>query len=127
MNEPTWLQRAVVLALHDRMLAEFGGASGLRDTGPFESALARPRQAFSYGVNDIPTLAASYAVGIIQEHPFLDGNKRTGFLCAVVFMEINGWRFSASEPDVVIHTLALAASELNEDAYAAWLKANSHS
>jgi death-on-curing protein len=98
---------------------------GLRDEGLLESALARPQQLFAYGKPSLFDLAAAYAFGLVRNHPFLDGNKRIGFTTAVVFLELNGYRFAASEVDATIQTLALAAGELDEADYAAWLKANS--
>ncbi|MBI5820326.1 MAG: type II toxin-antitoxin system death-on-curing family toxin [Verrucomicrobia bacterium] len=125
MKEQHWVLRETVLALQERLLAEFGGLSGLRDAGLLESALARPQQLFAYGKPSLFDLAAAYAFGLVRNHPFLDGNKRIGFTTAVVFLELNGYRFAASEADATIKTLALAARELDEADYAAWLKANS--
>lgn len=122
MKEPKWLQKSFLTAIHERMLSEFGGGEGLRDPGRLDAALERPLQAHGYGVTDLYALAASYAAAIIQGHPFIDGNKRTGFIAAIAFLEINGEEFKASEGDAVIKTLGLAASELSEDDYAAWLK-----
>lgn len=125
MTEPIWLRRNVIFAIHDRLLAEFGGASGVRDLERAEAALARPIQCFHYGVTDLYTLAASYAGAIIQGHPFVDGNKRTGFVCALVFLNLNGITVTATETDAIIQTLALASSELSENQYANWLRDNS--
>ncbi len=125
MKAPQWLLRETVLALQERLLAEFGGLSGLRDEGLFDSALARPQQLFAYGKPSLFDLAAAYAFGLVRNHPFLDGNKRIGFTAAVVFLELNGYRFAATEADATIKTLALAARELDEAGYAAWLKENS--
>ena len=125
MRTPQWILRETVLALQERLLVEFGGLSGLRDEGLLDSALARPRQLFAYGKPSLFDLAAAYAFGLVRNHPFLDGNKRIGFTTAVVFFELNGYRFAASEVDATIQTLALAARELDESDYAAWLKANS--
>lgn len=122
MNEPRWLQRGLLLALHDRLVAEFGGASGIRDIGRLDAAVDRPRQAFGYGVNDLADLAASYAVALVQGHPFIDGNKRIGFVAAVTFLELNGQRFGASEAEAVVSTLGLAAGEVSEKEYADWLR-----
>jgi len=126
MKTPQWVLRDSVLAVHERLLAEFGGLAGLRDAGLFESALARPQQLFTYGKPDLFGMAAAYAFGLVRNHPFLDGNKRIGFATAVVFLELNGWAFGATEVDAVLETLALAAGELDEAGYAAWLKKNSH-
>ena len=122
---PVWLSNAVVLAMHGRMLAEHGGSSGLQDHGLLESALARPRQLLAYGNPDMCDLAALYATGIIRNHPFVDGNKRTGFLSAYVFLAANGLRFTASELDTAQVVTLLAASEIDEGEFAAWLRKNS--
>jgi death-on-curing protein len=110
--------------LHAESLAIHGGAGGLRDMGLLESALARPRNLHAYGEGDVAALAAAYAFGIIRNHPFVDGNKRIGFVIAVVFLEANGFRFVGGEADVVVRTLALAASEIDEAEFAAWLREN---
>ncbi len=125
MKEPYWLTREECLALHDMMLAQYGGCSGIRDEGLLESALARPQQLHHYGNPKLAEIAAAYAAGIVKNHPFLDGNKRTGFMMGAGFLERNGCKFFASEADVVIRTLALAAGEMTEADYAAWLKENS--
>jgi death-on-curing protein len=125
MKEPAWVLREAVLALHDRLLSEFGGASGVRDDGMLESALSRPTNRFAYGSPSLPELAAAYAFGLVRNHPFVDGNKRTGFAIAVLFLELNGCRFTASEIDATVQTLALAAHDLDEAGYAAWLGTNS--
>ena len=125
MKEPYWLTRSECLLLHDMMLDQYGGCSGIRDEGLLESALARPQQLYHYGKPTMPEMAAAYTAGIVKNHPFLDGNKRTGFMMGAGFLERNGYEFIASETEVVIRTLALAAGELSEADYAAWLEANS--
>jgi death on curing protein len=125
MKQPEWILRDAVLALHEELLAEFGGSSGIRDEGLLESALARPENLFAYGNPSVFDLAASYGFGLVKNHPFVDGNKRIGFTVAVLFLEINGLRFQAAEADAVVRTLALAAGKMSEAAYAEWLKANS--
>jgi death-on-curing protein len=125
MKEPVWLNRTDGLAIHDMMLAQHGGLAGVRDEGLLESALAKPQNLFAYGSPTLADLAASYAAGIIHNHPFMDGNKRTGFLMAATFLELNGLIFSATEESVVETTLMMAAGELREAGYAAWLKRNS--
>ena len=125
MKEPHWLTRSECLLLHDMMLDQYGGCSGIRDAGLLESALARPQQLHHYGKPTMPEMAAAYTAGIVKNHPFLDGNKRTGFMMGAGFLERNGYEFLASETEVVIRTLALAAGEMSEAAYADWLKANS--
>jgi death-on-curing protein len=125
MNAPAWLLREAILAVHEQLLSDFGGGSGLRDAGLLDSALGRPENRFAYGQASLVDLAAAYAFGIVKNHPFVDGNKRTGFTAAIMFLEINGWRFQASEADAVVRTLALAAGAMTESEYAAWLEANS--
>lgn len=125
MKEPLWIDREDVLAIHDMMLAQHGGMVGLRDAGLLESGLNRPRQIFAYEKPTLHQLAAAYAHGIVQNHPFLDGNKRTGFMATATFLEVNGLEFTATEADVVIATLALADRKMSEQEYAAWLLANS--
>jgi death-on-curing protein len=121
---PVWVLRETVLALHDQLLATFGGSAGLRDEGLLDSALARPQNLVAYGTPTISELAASYGFGLVRNHPFVDGNKRIGFAVAVLFLELNGYRFKAAEADAAVQTLALAAGEIKEADYAAWLSAN---
>ncbi|MGH7841049.1 MAG: type II toxin-antitoxin system death-on-curing family toxin [Candidatus Binataceae bacterium] len=122
---PIWIDERDVLALHDRLLALDGGAAGLRDSNLLKSALARPGQLQAYGDQpDVIDLAAAYSAGIVRNHPFVDGNKRTGFIVGVLFLEINGYRFIASEADATQAVLALAAGALDEAAFAAWMRAN---
>jgi death-on-curing protein len=125
VKEPIWLDRADCVAIHELMLAQHGGASGLRSEPLLESALGKPRNRFHYESAGLAALAASYAAGIVLNHPFVDGNKRTGFMLAATFLEINGLEFSASEESVVEATVALAAGEMSEAGYAEWLKTNS--
>lgn len=125
MKEPYWLTRDECLALHDMMLSFYGGIAGVRDEHLLESALARPRQLFHYGKPSMAEMAAAYAAGIVKNHPFLDGNKRTGFMLGAGFLERNGHEFHATEADAVVSTLALAAGAMTEAAYAGWLEANS--
>ena len=125
MNEPLWLDRTDCLAIHETMLAQYGGLAGVRDDNMLESAIARPHHLFACGKPTLADLAAAYASGIIRDHPFLDGNKRTGFMTAMAFLELNGCRFAAAEVDAVVQTLALAAGALDEAGYAAWLRRNS--
>lgn len=125
MSEPVWIDERDVLALHDRLLALDGGAAGLRDEGLLKSALARPQQLHAYG--DKPgtvELAAAYTTGIIRNHPFIDGNKRAGFVVGVLFLEMNGYRLTASEEDAAQAVLGLAAGTIDETAFAAWMRAN---
>lgn len=124
MKEPIWIDAADVHAFHLEMLSMFGGLSGVRDEGLLSSALSRPQYLFSYGQPSLFELAAEYAVGTVKNHPFLDGNKRAGFMAGALFLEVNGLRFGASEEQVVIHTRALAAGEIDGEEYAAWLAAS---
>ena len=122
MTEPVWVTEEDCLSFHDKLLARFGGAAGFRDRGLLTSALARPLHRFAYEQASLFELAATYAHGIVKNHPFIDGNKRTGFLAAAVFLEANGVRFHASEEDAVVQTLALAAGAIGVEEFAAWLK-----
>jgi death on curing protein len=125
MKEPVWIDERDALALHDRLLALHGGAVGLRDDGLLKSALARPRQHFAYAESpDIVNMAAAYTWGIVRNHPFVDGNKRTGFVVGVLFLELNGYRFSAREEDAAQVVLELASGNLDEADYIAFLRAN---
>jgi death-on-curing protein len=120
-----WIDERDALAIHGRLLALDGGLTGLRDRGLLQSALARPQQLEAYGENpDLASLAASYTAGIIRNHPFFDGNKRTGFVVGVLFVELNGRNFTASEEASAQAVLSLAAGTLDESQFAAWLRAN---
>jgi len=125
--DPVWLGKAAVLAMHGRLLAEHGGAPDIRDSSLLDSALARPQNLLAYNDPDICDLAASYTSGIIRNHPFVDGNKRTGFMAGYVFLACNGLRLTASELDVFQVVTLLAASEIEESAFAAWLRENCES
>ena len=126
MNEPIWLDSQDLYVLHNQLLARFGGLEGIRDEGLLESALYRPVQKFQYEPNStLPELAASYSYGIARNHPFFDGNKRSALLAAIVFLEINGMKFHATEEEAVLETLALASGERTEEEYAFWLTKNS--
>lgn len=125
MKEPVWLLKPVVIAAHKMMIAEFGGKAGLRDEGLLDSALARPANLHHYeDCDDLTRMAGAYAAGMIQNHPFLDGNKRIGFIAAFMFLGRNGLSLTADEVSATTMTLALAASEINEVAYADWLAEN---
>ncbi|MDP6522657.1 MAG: type II toxin-antitoxin system death-on-curing family toxin [Kiritimatiellia bacterium] len=120
MKTPVWLTRAVIDAVHQELLARFGGLAGVRDEGLLQSALARPEQLHAYGDPTLFDLAAAYAYGIVKNHPFIDGNKRLGFMAAYIFLGANHLDVTAPEEEVVVQTLALAASECSEAEYAAW-------
>jgi death on curing protein len=125
VKPPVWVLREVVVALHEQLLAEFGGTAGIRDRGLLDSALARAENLLSYGKPTIYELAAAYCFGLVKNHPFVDGNKRIGFAVTVVFLEINGYHFRASEADAIVQVLALAAGDLSEAECAAWLASSS--
>lgn len=123
MNELVWIEARDALALHERLLSIHGGADGLRDLALLQSALARPRQLLAYADEpDIVDLSAAYTVGIVRNHPFIDGNKRTGFVIGILFLELNGVVFTASEEDAAQAVLQLAASAIDEADYAAFLR-----
>jgi death-on-curing protein len=125
VSEPIWLLDAAVLIAHEVSLANFGGADGIRDPGLLESALAKPRNLFVYGEPGMPELAAAYTAGIVQNHPFVDGNKRTGFLAGATFLELNGLRLIATEPEATRIMLGLAAGDVSELQLAAWFREKS--
>ena len=125
MRDPVWVDREDCLAVHEKLIERFGGLQGIRDEGLLDSALNKPLHVFNYGKPTVFELAASYALGIVKNHPFLDGNKRTGFVAAALFIEANGFSFQATEEEAVLETLALAAGERAEADYAAWLARNS--
>jgi death-on-curing protein len=125
-RRPIWIEERDVLAIHDRLLAAHGGRPGLRDEGLLQSALARPLQYRAYAdQSNVIEMAALYTAGILRNHPFVDGNKRTGFVTGVLFLELNGFSFMASEEDATQAVLGLAGGTLDEAAYTAWLRANS--
>ncbi len=126
MKEPLWLNPDEISAVHAGLLSRFGGAGGVRDIGLLEAALQRPVNRFHYE-DPSPSLfelAAAYAEAIVGKHPFVDGNKRTGFVAAALFLQSNGYRLVASEESAVERTLALAARAIGESEYAAWLTEN---
>jgi len=124
-REPTWIDRTALLALHAESLAEFGGASGLRDEGLFDSALARPQQRFVYGRPDLAELAAAYAYGLAKNHPFVDGNKRCAFIALGLFLAINGERLTATPAEATLAMLAVAAGDLDEQRLTEWIRSHS--
>lgn len=120
-----WLEKAAVLAIHERQVAEHGGSAGVRDEGLLESALARPQQLHAYGdpAPDLADLAATLAYGLARSHPFVDGNKRTAAVCCETFVELNGATLEAGDLELFERYLALAEGKLPEGDFAAWLRA----
>ncbi|ADE16414.1 death-on-curing family protein [Nitrosococcus halophilus Nc 4] len=123
-REVAWIALAVIEALHDRLLAEHGGAAGLRDGALLKSAMARPQHLATYDDPDLCALAAAYAAGIVRNHPFVDGNKRTAFMAAYVFLARNGLRLTAPEDKATYMMRALAAGDIDEATFAVWLRDN---
>ena len=124
MKEPRWLTREIVLVMHAMLIAEHGGAAGLRDENALESALGRPRQKHHYDPTDIPALAAAYAFALSSNHPFVDGNKRVALAAIDVFLRLNGWALDASEVDAAATMIDLASGGLTEEALVAWVRGN---
>ncbi|MBC7730398.1 MAG: type II toxin-antitoxin system death-on-curing family toxin [Bacteriovorax sp.] len=120
-----WIDRRLLVILHDESLAEHGGASGMRDAGLLESALARPLDLVAHGDPDVADLAAAYGVGLAKNHPFVNGNKRAAFLAVGLFLRLNGHRLKASQADATITMLGVAAGEINEADFAQWLRTHS--
>jgi len=125
MIGPIWVERELLLLLHDRLLAEHGGAPGLREEGLLDPALARPRQLLADGDPDLCDLGAAYAAGLVRNRPFVDGNKRTAFMTAYVFLARHGCTLVASGAAATAIMMSLAAGEVDEPAFAAWLRDSS--
>jgi death-on-curing protein len=123
-----WISKPALLLLHGESVAEHGGAAGLRDEGLLDSALARPLNLLAYASPteppDVATLAAGYCIGLAPNHPFIDGNKRAALLATGLFLYLNGYRLRATQADTTLTILAVAAGELSEDSFAAWLRAH---
>ena len=119
-----WVDKRALLLLHDESLAEHGGAPGMRDQDLLDSALARPMNLLAYGEPDAAALAASYGVGVAKNHPFVDGNKRAAFLCVGLFLALNGWRLNATQVEATLAIQAVAAGDLDEAAFAGWLRSH---
>jgi death-on-curing protein len=117
-----WVDRKLLVLLHDESLAMHGGASGIRDEGLLESALARAANLASYGEPDFADLAACYAFGLARNHPFVDGNKRAAFLSVGLFLGLNGYRLTASQAEATVAVFGLAAGDIDEPTFAAWLR-----
>ena len=129
MSEPVWIRQDVVLSMHEEALMLHGGPEGVRDIGLLESALARPKNLLAYSEQtpSLALLAAAYAKGIVANHPFVDGNKRTAFTVSVTFLLLNGLRLTATKEDRVLTFWSLAAGEITEDQLAAWFESNTSS
>lgn len=117
-----WLSRDLILAIHDEQIAEHGGAAGLRDSGLLDSDLARPLNRASYGEPDIPELAGLYALAIARNHAFIDGNKRTAYVALESFLALNGYRFPASDVGSTVMTLQMAAGDIDDETFIAWVR-----
>jgi len=124
MDEPRWLKETVVAAIHQRQLAEHGGLEGVRDRGMLSSALARPRNTFAYTdpKPDLATLAAAYAFGVIKNHPFVDGNKRTAYVLCRTFLKLNGKDIDAPDVEKYQTVVAVADGSLSEEGFAEWIR-----
>ena len=123
-REPKWISKQSVLAFHEKLLADHGGAPGLLDEGLLDAALASPKNHFAYEQVDVFRLAAAYAYAINRNHPFTDGNKRVALTVAGVYLELNGFRLDASEQDAAAATVALSSGEMDEGQFAEWLRAS---
>ena len=117
-----WITRQALELLHEESLSLHGGASGLRDEGLLESALARPLNLSAYGEPDLAALAAAYGVGLAKNHAFVDGNKRAAFLAVGLFLGLNGCRLVATQAEATLTMLGVAAGEIDEEAYSAWIR-----
>jgi death on curing protein len=120
-----WIDPAAIVAIHNEQLAEHGGGEGLRDAGLLDSALNRPLNRATYGEPDVAALAASYAVGLAKNHPFVDGNKRTAFVAMELFLALNGRTLTAGDAECVVTMLSVAAGEIDEANLTDWIGQNS--
>lgn len=122
MNAPIWVDKAIVLAIHDEQIAEHGGAIGIRDIGLLESALDRPINLYNYEDGDFVELAASYGYAIARNHAFVDGNKRTSAVVTELFLYLNGFDLTASDAEIVSTWVALADKNMDENEFVSWLR-----
>ena len=120
MNEPVWLGRGEVETMHEMLIQRFGGTYGVRDEGAIDSTLAHPRNKWESEKSTLPDLAAAYAYGLAKNHGYVDGNKRIGFTCAAVFLDVNGHRLVVEEPEAVLTMTAVCSDEIDEAQLAAW-------
>lgn len=119
-----WIDKALLIALHDESLALHGGASGIRDEGLLDSALNRAVNLAMYEKPDYAQLAAAYGVGLAKNHAFVDGNKRAAFLSVGLFLGLNGYKLKATQVDATLTMLAVAAGEMDETSFAVWIREN---
>lgn len=119
-----WLDPQIIYSVHEEQLTEHGGLAGIRDKALLESALGRPQNLANYDEPDVADLAASYGLGIAKNHPFIDGNKRTAYVACELFLVLNGYRLESSDADSVITMLQVAAGDLAESEFAAWIRQN---
>lgn len=124
MSNWRWIDRTVLIAIHEMQLAEHGGGAGLRDNHLLESALAKPHNLAAYGEPDAAALAAAYGYGISRNHAFIDGNKRTALVATELFLRLNGWHLVVDDSDCVLTMLAVASGDFTEDQFASWLRAH---
>lgn len=117
-----WISKQALLLLHNESLAEHGGGIGMRDEGLLDSALARPLNLVAYGEPDVAALAASYGLGLAKDHAFVDGDKRAAFLAVGLFLYLNGYRLNATQADATLTVMGLAAGDISEEDFAAWLR-----
>ena len=124
MKKWIWIDSRAIIAIHHEQLAEHGGAAGTRDQGLLASALSRPINLAAYEKPDAAALAASYAVGLAKNHPFVDGNKRTAFVALELFLALNGFELNANDVDCILTTLAVASGEMDEPMLSEWIRGN---
>ena len=124
MKKWIWIDSRAIIAIHDEQLAEHGGAAGTRDQGLLASALSRPINLAAYEKPDAAAFAASYAVGLAKNHPFVDGNKRTAFVALELFLALNGFELNANDVDCILTTLAVASGEMDEPMLSEWIRGN---
>lgn len=117
-----WIETSVVWAIHEAQLSEHGGPAGVRDPGLLESALARPQNLAAYEIPDAATIAAAYCYGIARNHPFIDGNKRTAWVCAELFLLLNACSLNVDNASALPIMLAVASGDLSESEFAGWLR-----
>ena len=122
--EPIWVDQHTIQMFHDFQIDKHGGSHGMRDKTLLLSALGKPKNLYAYGQGDLFDMAASYAYGIAKNHPFIDGNKRTSFVTAALFLQLNGYRLNADKAEAVVMTVSLANGEIDEKIYAQWLRDN---